>query len=195
MWVTASAYPSPAGRAWQSPGPLSAEPAGPRKYSGTESEFETMSERLVSCDGSGLCSQCGFRTATVSISICPSCGGAIVAAASSRRKRKIRFFTLPSMLYQKAYKWFVYISALDVVLTWFILLLGGQEVNVVADAVIAHAGLGGILIYKFGLVVLVVLACEVIGRRRPSLGRGLAHWSIAVTAIPVLLSVIHLFSG
>ena len=96
------------------------------------------------------------------------------------------------MLYQKAYKWFVYVSALDVVLTWFILLLGGQEVNVLADAVIAHSGLGGILIYKFCLVVFVILACEVVGRRRPSLGRRLAHYSIAVTAIPVLLSVIQL---
>lgn len=152
-----------------------------------------MSHRLVSWDGSGLCSRCGYRTATISVSICPSCGGAIVAATSGHRKRKIRFFALPSMLYQKAYKWFVSISALDVVLTWFILLLGGQEVNVLADAVIAHAGLRGILIYKFCLVVLVVLVCEVTGRRRPSLGRRLAHCSIAVTAIPVLLSIVQLF--
>jgi hypothetical protein len=99
------------------------------------------------------------------------------------------------MLYQRAYKWFVLISAVDIVLTWFILLLGGREVNLLADAVIAHTGLQGILIYKFCLVVLVVLLCEVIGRRRPQLGRRLARWSIAVTAIPVALSVIQLFSN
>jgi len=96
------------------------------------------------------------------------------------------------MLYQRAYKWFVFLSAFDVVLTWFILLLGGTEVNVLADAVISRAGLNGILIYKFCLVILVVLSCEVIGRRRPRLGRRVAHWSIAVTAVPVVLSIVQL---
>ena len=99
---------------------------------------------------------------------------------------------MPPMLYPRAYKWFVFISALDVVLTWFILLLGGSEVNPVADAVIAHAGLRGILIYKFCLVLVVVLACEVIGRRRPWLGRNLARVAIAITALPVLLSIAQL---
>jgi hypothetical protein len=97
------------------------------------------------------------------------------------------------MLYPIAYKWFVFISAADVVLTWFILLLGGSEVNILADTVIAHAGLKGILIYKFCLVILVVLLCEIIGRRRPRVGRNLARWAVAITAIPVVLSVVQLF--
>ena len=101
---------------------------------------------------------------------------------------------MPQMLYQRAYKWFVYVSALDVVFTWLILLSGGREVNLVADAVIAHTGLMGVLIYKFCLVVLVVLLCEVIGRRRPRTGRRLARWSVAITALPVILSVAQLFA-
>jgi len=96
------------------------------------------------------------------------------------------------MLYPVAYKWFVFISAADVVLTRFILLLGGREVNILADAVIAHAGLIGILIYKFCLVVFVVLLCEVVGRRRAALGRSLALASIIITAVPVALSIAQL---
>lgn len=97
------------------------------------------------------------------------------------------------MLYPKSYKWFVLVSALDVVLTWFILLVGGSEVNVLADAVIASAGLKGILIYKFCLVLLVVVICEVVGRRRPRAGQKLALLAIAVTSVPVILSVLQLF--
>ena len=96
------------------------------------------------------------------------------------------------MLYPRSYKWFVFISAVDVILTWFILLLGGREVNVIADAVIASAGLQGILIYKFSLVLLVVMICEVVGRRRSRVGRNLARAAIAITALPVVLSITQL---
>ncbi len=99
------------------------------------------------------------------------------------------------MLYQRSYKLFVFISALDVILTWFILLLGGSEVNLLADAVIASTGLKGILIYKFCLVLLVVLICEVVGRRRPWVGRNLARAAIAITAVPVVLSIAQLVAS
>ena len=99
------------------------------------------------------------------------------------------------MLYQTAYKWFVLISAVDIVLTWFILLLGGSEVNVLADAVIAHAGLKGILIYKFCLVILVVIVCEAVGRRRPWIGRNLARLAVVITALPVVLSIVQLIAA
>ncbi len=130
-----------------------------------------------------------------SIAFCPECGSSFVPATISRPRRRISWLSSPPMLYQTAYKWFVLISALDVVLTWFILLLGGSEVNVLADAVIAHAGLKGILIYKFCLVVLVVLLCEIIGRRRPRVGRNLAGLAIVITALPVILSVTQLIRG
>lgn len=152
-----------------------------------------MSRNIAIRDGSGLCKRCGYRTATMSVSTCPACGGPIVGATKAQPRRKIRFLALPSMLYPRAYKWFVLISAVDLVLTWFILLLGGQEVNVLADAVIAHAGLKGILLYKFCLVILVVLLCEVVGRRRPRLGRKLALGAIAITALPVVLSLAQFF--
>lgn len=86
-------------------------------------------------------------------------------------------------------------SALDIVFTWFILLIGGQEVNVVADAVIRSGGLKGLLIYKFCLVVFVVLTCEIVGRRKPRVGRGLARTAVVITALPVILSIVQLFGS
>ena len=79
-------------------------------------------------------------------------------------------------------------------MTWFIFLLGGHEVNALADAVISYAGLKGILIYKFCLVIFVVMMCEVIGRRKFRRGRKLARAAVVITAIPVMLSVAQLFT-
>lgn len=96
------------------------------------------------------------------------------------------------MLYPKTYKWFVFASAADIVLTWFIILLGGREVNVIADAVIASQGLVGMILYKFCLVVFVVVSCEVIGRRKPRVGHNLARFAFVLTATPVVLSILQL---
>ena len=139
--------------------------------------------------GTGECAACGYRPATASIAFCPGCGDSFVPVKTSPSRRRIGWFSMPRMLYPTAYKWFVLVSAADIMLTWFILLLGGSEVNVLADAVIAHAGLKGILIYKFCLVVLVVLICEIVGRRRPRGGRNLARLAIVITGLPVVLSV------
>lgn len=140
------------------------------------------------------CAACGYHAATVSMSYCPGCGRPFVPVRNSRRRKRIGWLSIPAMLFPSLYKGFVFISALDVVLTWFILLLGGSEVNVLADAVIAFAGLKGILIYKFCLVVFVVLICEVVGRRRLRVGRNLARLALVVTALPVILSVAQLIS-
>ena len=111
------------------------------------------------------------------------------------RVPKTGLLSAPPMLYQQAYAWFVLVSALDIMLTWTVLFLGGEEVNVLADLVIAHAGARGIVIYKFCLVVFVVLICEVVGRRNARLGRQLARWSVAATAIPVALSLVQLLGA
>ena len=85
------------------------------------------------------------------------------------------------------------VSVLDILFTWTVLLLGGTEVNAIADMVISYAGGKGIIIYKFCLVLLVIVLSEVIGRRRDKIGRRLAEWSVAITAIPVVLSIYQLF--
>ena len=44
------------------------------------------------------------------------------------------------MLYQNEYAWFLLVSALDVMLTWVILALGGREANAIANSVLARMG-------------------------------------------------------
>ncbi len=104
--------------------------------------------------------------------------------ASTLRARPLR--------YPNHYAWFVFISAMDVMLTWVILFFGGWEVNHVADFVIGRFGLPGLVVFKFAIVVFVVLLCEVIGRRRHSAGQKLAEWSIAITCIPVVVALYQL---
>jgi hypothetical protein len=97
------------------------------------------------------------------------------------------------MLYPTCYIGFVLLSALDVMLTWTILSLGGVEVNPIAGAVIDHGGLQGMTTFKFCLVMLVIVFCEWIGRRRRRTGMRVAEACIAITSIPVILSLVLLF--
>lgn len=141
----------------------------------------------------GVCQACGYRTTSLALMNCPDCGGCIVPARRPKRPSKLGWLSLPPMRYPRPYAWFVVVSVLDIVFTWTVLLLGGTEVNAIADMVIAYAGGKGIVIYKFCLVVLVIVLCEVIGRRRDKIAKRLAEWSVAVTAIPVVLSIYQLF--
>lgn len=152
-----------------------------------------MSVSIASPANSLECAACGYHAATVSVAFCPGCGRSFVAVKRKSKRTRLGWLSVPPMLYPKSYKWFVFVSALDVVLTWLILLVGGSEVNVLADAVITSAGLKGVLIFKFCLVLLVVVICEVVGRRRPRAGQKLALLAIAVTSVPVVLSVLQIF--
>jgi hypothetical protein len=97
-----------------------------------------------------------------------------------------------AVLYPGTYTWFVFLASLDVMLTWIILHFDGSELNVLADWIIRHYDLRGIVVYKFALIVLVVLVCEVVGRRRYATGLRLARWAVALTAFPIVVAVVHL---
>lgn len=97
-----------------------------------------------------------------------------------------------AVLYPNAYSWYVLLASLDIMLTCVILASGGFELNTIANAVIERWNLTGMVVYKFSLVMLVVLICEIIGRQDDRLGRKLAEWSVAITAIPVVLAVAQL---
>lgn len=109
-----------------------------------------------------------------------------------------------SVRYPNAYTWFVFVATLDIVLTYLILnpvLFArdttftesrGQEANALADYVIARWDVPGMVVFKFVLVVFVILLCEVIGRHRESTGRRLAEWAVAITCIPVLVALIQI---
>ncbi len=97
-----------------------------------------------------------------------------------------------AVLYPNCYVWYVLLASLDIMLTGVILASGGFELNTIAEAVIDRWSVPGMVVYKFTLVMLVVLICEVIGRQDDRLGRKVAEWSVAITAIPVVLALMQL---
>jgi hypothetical protein len=98
----------------------------------------------------------------------------------------------PHVRYPDQYVWFVFVSALDLMLTWIVLHFGGREANGIANTILQRFGLVGFVIFKFGLVVLVICLCEVIGRRNDRVARRIASFAVAVTCLPVLLSIVLL---
>lgn len=98
-------------------------------------------------------------------------------------------FAQPALLFPMEYLLFVLASAMDIVLTWSILEAGGRELNPIAEVVINHHGLTGMVAYKFALVVLVVILCESIGRLKVSKGRGLAWFCVLLTSTVVVWSL------
>lgn len=100
-----------------------------------------------------------------------------------------------TVLYPNVYVWFIFVSAMDVMMTWVVLAVGGHEANGLADAVIRRFGLPGMAAYKFTLAALVVTICETVGRRKPDTGRRLAEWAVAISCVPVVLAFIQLLTA
>lgn len=107
-------------------------------------------------------------------------------------RAKPSFLRRPA-LYPQLYTWYVFVSSLDILFTWLIIKGGGgREVNVLADWIIDTHSLPGLTLFKFCTVVLVVLICEAVGRRRFESGAKLARWAVAISAFPVVVGAIHL---
>ena len=96
------------------------------------------------------------------------------------------------MLYPTAYLWLVLISALDIMTTWVILHLGGYEANPLAARVIEDYDLWGMVSFKFFLVIVFLLTCEFVGRRRPGTGRAMAYAALCISAVPVAVGAVLL---
>ena len=104
-------------------------------------------------------------------------------------------------LYPNIYVWFIFLAALDAILTALILhpvLYAGNlemtesrggEANSIAAWIIEHGDVPGMVAFKFVLVTLVIIICEIIGRRRADVGRRLAEWAVAITTIPVAVAL------
>lgn len=96
------------------------------------------------------------------------------------------------VLFPAAYTWFVFLAAMDVMMTWIVLWVGGREANVLAHWVLNRWDLPGMAAFKFMLVIGVVWVCEVVGRRNLELGRSLAYWAVALNVVPVTLAFVQL---
>ena len=96
------------------------------------------------------------------------------------------------ILYPTAYRWVIIAASLDVICTWFILALGGHELNALARTVIEAGGLPAMLAYKFALIALVLVICEHIGRMKFDTGRRLAAAAVALNAFPVIVGASQL---
>lgn len=96
------------------------------------------------------------------------------------------------VLFPDHYSWFVLASTMDLLMTWVVLHSGGIEANAIARYIIEKFDLYGTLVFKFAMVVLVVVICEVVGQRRYATGRALATWAIVVPASGVLMAVLVL---
>ena len=102
----------------------------------------------------------------------------------------------PPMRYQPQYVWLILLAALDIMLTWVILFYGGREENLLAGILMGIHGPRILVVYKFPLVVLVILFCEIVGRKKDQTGRRLANLSVAISAFPVVWSLgLLLFEG
>jgi len=109
-----------------------------------------------------------------------------LALSSRHTARPIALpLTRRTLAFGPLYFWYVLLATLDLLTTIVILELGGREANGIADAVLQHAGPGGLLVMKYASVMLVVCICEFLAERRPRSGRFVAVVAVALSALPV----------
>ena len=102
---------------------------------------------------------------------------------------RLGFLRVP-MRYPNEYVWLVFVSAMDLIMTWIILKrYGGYEANQVADFVITRFGSTGLVLFKFAIVMFVILICEIVGRQNESRGRWLARVGVGISALPLGVSL------
>ncbi len=93
------------------------------------------------------------------------------------------------MRYQNAYVWLVFVSALDIIMTKVVLNhFEGDEANPIAQRVIDDFGFGWAILFKFAMMLVAVIACEMLGRHNDRAGRRLAVVAVIINAIPVVFT-------
>lgn len=100
------------------------------------------------------------------------------------------------MRYENAYVWLVFVSALDIMLTWAIITkFGGREVNPIADLYHKMYGIKGLILFKFCIMLGVIVICEIVGRRDDRRGRWLSRVGVGISAVPSFISAALLFGA
>ena len=130
------------------------------------------------------CTTCGRALRAAAPGGCPACDA--LSSDAGGAINQPGFLSLPQMRYPNAYTWLVLVSALDLILTSLVVYLwNGYEANPVAAAVIDAMGYVWAVVFKFAIVVFVILICEGIGRRSDRDGRALAGGAVVISGIPV----------
>ncbi len=83
----------------------------------------------------------------------------------------------------------VVLSACDLFMTYTLLWRSGAfyEANPIAQWFFARWNIAGMTMFKFGLVILIIIACEIIERHRPKVGRAI----VLLGCAGALLVTIH----
>jgi hypothetical protein len=95
------------------------------------------------------------------------------------------------VLYPGRSPMYAYVAALDLFFTRIILEVDGRAATFVADWLLQQWNVRGLVVFKFLSVVLVLLICELVGRRRRRLGGQLAGWAVVISAFPVVVGAFH----
>jgi hypothetical protein len=111
----------------------------------------------------------------------PTAGPMAVAATASESPAAPRGFWRGRLLFPGLYAAYLAFGVADLLVTWVILHLSGSEMNPIAKRVIEGWDAPGIAAYKFVLAAVVIVICEIVGRRRYALGRALAGLAVCVT--------------
>ncbi len=109
-------------------------------------------------------------------------------------EKTAQWLSVPAVRYPNMYVWLVFLSTMDICMTWVILSRNGIEANPIANAVINEWGLIGAIGFKFALTLLAIIICETVGRSSDVKGRRLAMVMIAIASIPVVWSFVLLYS-
>ena len=79
---------------------------------------------------------------------------------------------------------------MDLIMTWIIIRHhGGYEANPIADFMITRFGSTGLVVFKFAIVVFVIVVCEIVGRQDDGRGRWLARLGVGISALPLCVSL------
>lgn len=98
------------------------------------------------------------------------------------------FFKRDVLLAQE-YLGFLLLNMFDLFLTGYIFRLGGIEANGPANWIWLHYGQKGFAFYKFGLVTIVVLACEAYSIKNIRISRNIVTFGCLVYLMVVFWEV------
>jgi uncharacterized repeat protein (TIGR04138 family) len=122
-----------------------------------------------------------------------SANGGTLSYASPKTMSQILSFYKRPVLYQNAYIWLVFLSAMDIMMTWLVLSRpNGYEANALANWVLTNYGLVGMVLYKLILITFVIVVCEMVGRRKQDVGAKFSVVAILIAAFPIIMAFVLL---